>query len=141
MTGDGREGLAIPPDVLAAGRQYMDDEDRVLQFLTDRQLANPGAWGAGGFIASGALYREFQQWMVENGHIPWSKTTFGKQLATGGTERYGLAPKRTSAQRGYEIERLLIDDEERAAALDRIAGGGGRLTVVGGHGGRRGSPE
>lgn len=135
--GGGRDGLAIPPDVLAAGRQYMDDEDRVLQFLTDRQLANPGAWGAGGFIASGALYLEFQQWMVENGHKPWSKMTFSKQLATGGTERYGLVPKRTSAQRGYEIERLLIDDEERAAALDRIAGGVGRLTVVGGHGGSR----
>lgn len=41
----------------------------------------------------------------------------------------------------YAIERLLIDDEERASALDRIAGGIGRLTVVGGRDGRRASPE
>ncbi len=138
--GGGREGLAIPPDVLAAGRQYAEEEDILRQFLTDRQLANPGSWAAGGFIASDALYREFRRWAEDNGHRQWTKTTFGKQL-TAGAERYGLAPKRTRAQRGYEIERLLIDDEERASALDRIAGGVGRLTVVGGRDGGHASRE
>lgn len=133
-SGGGREGLAIPADVLAAGRRYAEEEDVLRQFLIDQQLAHPHVWAVGAFIATDALYRDFRRWAEDNGHRPWTKTTFGKQLAVG-EQRYGISAKRTKTHRGFTVERLLIDAEERKAALERAATPAfAGLTVIAGGG-------
>lgn len=107
--GGGREGLAIPEDVAAAGREYVDDEDVVLQFLLDRQRHNPQGWAPGAFFSASDLYPDFRHWAERAGMKPWTRRTFEKALAEG-VGRYGLQRGRTDRSRGYRVERLIANE-------------------------------
>lgn len=124
--GGGREGLAIPDDVAAAGREYVDDEDVVLQFLLDQQRRNPQGWAPGAFFSASDLYPDFRHWAERAGMKPWTKRTFEKALAEG-FGRYGFQRGRTDRSRGYRVERLIADEGAEAprptAAVDaRVVG-------------------
>ena len=77
-----RQGLNPPAAVLDAAVQYRQEQDVLGGFIAERCVVREGISAA----ASG-LYKEYQDWCTENGHSPYSQTSFGIKLSERGFVR------------------------------------------------------
>lgn len=116
--GGGVKGLKVPQSITDATRVYFEEEDMVLQFLTEMQssAASTTNWSPGAFVSCVALIDEFNRWTGYNGHKLWSVRALSKAIREN-AERYGLSDMRTNAARGFQIERQLV--EPPTGAKDR----------------------
>ena len=73
-----RDGLKIPPEVLAASEAYLAEEDIIGQFIEDCLERLPEH--SGQFTPIDELNTEFEWWCGHNGHPIWSKRSFKKAL-------------------------------------------------------------
>jgi putative DNA primase/helicase len=107
--GGGVKGLRIPQSITDATRTYFEQEDIVLQFLTEVQSSAAGmnTWSEGAFLSCGDLHYEFSHWAGRNGHKSWSVRTLTKAIREN-AERYGLSEKRANAARGFQVERRVV---------------------------------
>ena len=78
------EGLGDPPDVVAARRDWRDENDPLKDFIEERcevDLKNPNL-----FTENPALWKAYETWAHDNGEkFTLSRTAFGLEL-----ERRGL---------------------------------------------------
>lgn len=71
------QGLAIPSFIQLATDKYRDEEDRILQFLTECCLIQPGA-----MVRAGTLYEAYKAWCEENQYgRGMNATLFGKEVS------------------------------------------------------------
>lgn len=69
-----QEGLNPPDAVIAASREYKNEQDRIGIFIKERCVKDPAAWVP--FGGSDGLYTTYQWWCKENGFSPLAITRF-----------------------------------------------------------------
>ncbi|WP_417807104.1 DNA primase family protein [Thioclava sp.] len=108
--GGGAQGLRIPQSIIDATRTYFEEEDIVLQYLTEVQSSavSMNNWHEGAFLSYGDLHHEFSQWAGRNGHKSRSVRSLSKTIREN-AERYGLSEKRANAARGVQVEHRLAE--------------------------------
>ena len=74
-----------------ASAEYFNDEDILLQFL-DEETAQEQNY----FETTNDLYLRFRFWSEQQGLLPWTQTTFQKELKT-----RGYTPHRRNSGRGF----------------------------------------
>jgi putative DNA primase/helicase len=74
-----RDGLKAPETVLAAGRDYQREQDRIGQFVAERCILDPKSWSPFDGAMSG-LYPHYSQWCRESGYQALGKTKFSQEL-------------------------------------------------------------
>lgn len=79
-----RDGLVPPAAVRLATAAYLDDQDSVGQFLTERTTTAPAYEGAALRENATALYQAFVKWCEGQGRKPDTQTAFGSDLETRG---------------------------------------------------------
>src|SRR5262249_26973509 len=70
-----RDGLGIPDEVRAATADYRAEMDRLAGYLRERCVVENGA-----SVASGDLYRAYQDWAKDNGETILSARSFASAL-------------------------------------------------------------
>ena len=96
-----RDGLKIPPEVLAASEAYLAEEDIIGQFIEDCLERLPEH--SGQFTPMDELNTEFEWWCGHNGHPIWSKRSFKKAL-----KEREFTEGRQSSARGFDDLRIKI---------------------------------
>ena len=96
-----RDGLKIPPEVLAASEAYLAEEDIIGQFIEDCLERLPEH--SGQFTPMDELNTEFEWWCGLNGHSIWSKRSFKKAL-----KEREFTEGRQSSARGFDDLRIKI---------------------------------
>ena len=110
-----RDGGLQPPDsVLAAGRSYREEQDRVGQFIAECCERNPEGWAP--LRGRDGLHPAYQAWSRENGYHPLGRAKFQEALEkrpgiTKDTRRF---PPKYSGVVGYTGLVLLPADVEKA---------------------------
>ena len=69
-------GLAIPPSVRMATEKYRDEEDKILQFLTECCVVNSIA-----HVKASALYEAYKDWCKDNQFGSVNATLFGNEIS------------------------------------------------------------
>ena len=69
-------GLAIPPSVRMATEKYRDEEDKILQFLTECCAVNSIA-----HVKASALYEAYKDWCKDNQFGSVNATLFGNEIS------------------------------------------------------------
>ena len=77
------EGLNPPKAVLAATKEYREEQDVIARFIKEKTTANPN-----GKIQAAALYALYSAWSTANGEYQLSATSFGKKLSENGYTKY-----------------------------------------------------
>ncbi len=117
-------GLKPPEKVLAASREYLDDEDSIGRWLAECVQVTPT-----GKVAPADLWESWRSWCGRNNEWPGSNKRFGTKLRDRGFEcvkshgRWYLGLKlRDEERRRIEEERATREDERRLqqAALLRM---------------------
>lgn len=90
-------GLDVPAKVAAASTEYMDDEDTLGQFLTERTAIDPDA-----FVVTADLHTNFKFWCEQQGLNSWTQHTLSKELKSRGYEAH-----RRPHGRGFRGLRLI----------------------------------
>lgn len=72
-------GLNVPPKVVAASTEYMDDEDTLGQFLIEETAKDPA-----GFVTTTDLHDRFKLWCERQGLHSWTQHTLRKELKSRG---------------------------------------------------------
>ncbi len=67
--------LLPTPRITSDTRTWRASSDRILGFWDEHLVADNGA-----MVASTDLLAEFNRWLESNGHLPWSKETFGARF-------------------------------------------------------------
>lgn len=110
-----REGAAAlaPPAVVAADtRAWRAVADRILGYWRERLIADPKAC-----VLAGELLADFNDWIAENGHRPWSKETFTPKFAQHSeTTRHGVEARRQRDPQGL-IRRPQIAPQDLPAQV------------------------
>lgn len=75
----GMLGLNPPDCVLAAGRAYREEQDRVGQFITECCVRDPDAWTPLS-ARFGGLYSAYKQWALQNGYHALGRGKFQEAL-------------------------------------------------------------
>lgn len=92
-----RRGLDVPVDIRAASKEYLDNEDVIGRFLTDKTEADANTVAAGEW-----LYETFQKWCEAEGmKSQWSKAAFEKAM-----EERGIKRGRKNNYRGWSGLRI-----------------------------------
>ena len=86
-----QHGLQVPKSVSDASAEYLNDEDILRQFL-DEETAQEQNY----FETTHDLYLRFRFWSEQQGLLPWTQTTFQKELKT-----RGYMPHRRNSGRGF----------------------------------------
>ena len=94
-----RDGLKIPPEVLAASEAYLAEEDIIGQFIEDCLERLPEH--SGQFTLMDELNTEFEWWCGHNGYPIWSKRSFKKAL-----KEREFTEGRQSSARGFDDLRI-----------------------------------
>jgi putative DNA primase/helicase len=68
-----KSGLAPPPSVLMATREYLDSEDGIAGWLSERTEAGPQ-------VKLSYAHRDYSKWCEENAQPPLGRNTFADQL-------------------------------------------------------------
>lgn len=84
-----RKGLAEPPEVTEATREYRSNMDILGDFLSERCVTSPDAE-----VTSSELFRAYDEWCEKNGERRMSATALGLRL-----KERGFASKRTRGAR------------------------------------------
>jgi len=72
-----QHGLAIPTSISLATEKYRDEEDRILQFLTERCVVRPEVW-----VKANVLYEAYKAWCEENQFgRGMNATLFGNEIS------------------------------------------------------------
>jgi len=101
-----QHGLAIPPTVGMATEKYRDEEDKVLQFLSECCLVRPDA-----HVKAGALYEAYKTWCKDNQYGSGvNATLFGNEIS----KRF--EKKRANSGMIYQGIGLLTDEERAGLA-------------------------
>lgn len=75
-----RDGLRRPSVVLAATKDYRDDEDMLSQFLAECTVTSHTD-----YVSKSDFYSAFEEWMKAQGiKHPWGERTLGKKMVTMG---------------------------------------------------------
>lgn len=91
-----RVGLAPPPAVTRASRDYFEEEDAVGDWLAERCVLDAGA-----FTSSTALFVDWKVWAEMSGEPVQTKNRLGREL-----NRRGFAADRANGCRGFRGLRL-----------------------------------
>jgi putative DNA primase/helicase len=97
-----KQGLAPPETVLAATRKYEHDSDVLARFLDDESVVVRGH----GSVASGALYKRFQEWARAEGE----PTEMTNKAFTEALEKRGFTRKKTRA--GAVWQQIMIAESD-----------------------------
>ena len=89
-------GLDAPEAVLAATRDYFDEQDTMGQFLQECTVAEPGAE-----VSSSSLCQAYAEWASKNGVGPKSAKRLSAEM-----RKRGYQPCRSEKWRGFKGLRL-----------------------------------
>jgi putative DNA primase/helicase len=73
-----RDGLNPPDSVIADGRDYQHEQDRVEQFVTECCTCDPDEWTP--FSGAFGLYPSYSNWCDQNGYNALGKVKFVQEL-------------------------------------------------------------
>jgi len=100
-----QNGLAVPPDVKDATKEYREEEDVVGAFIQELCVVADGLRTPGG-----TLYKVYRRWCKDNGENALTQNAFGRRLTAKGFERdkhirlgIGLLSDPTSTDQFAEI--------------------------------------
>ena len=106
------DGLAEPAKVRGATEAYREEQDRMGQFIAERCV-----YGTQQSVEQAQLYREYKNWMQDNGYYPMGSGKFRKQLLK-------LARGKVTASRSTTGPR------KNVAVYQGIASSGGCMRLV-----------
>jgi P4 family phage/plasmid primase-like protien len=93
---EGATALAPPAAVAADTRAWRAVADRILGYWQERLIPNPDRC-----VLAGELLDDFNDWIKENGHQPWSKETFTPKFTQHSeTTRHGVEARRQRDPQG-----------------------------------------
>lgn len=75
-------GLPIPDCIRAATEEYQRESDVLGQWLDEKTELDTKS-----IISATDLYKDYKSWIDENGHFPYSQSTFGRSLAERGFKK------------------------------------------------------
>lgn len=99
-----RVGLAPPNAVTGATADYLDAEDSLAAWLTERTLRLPN-----GHTETGMLYADWTSWAKTSGEDPGSQKRFVQALTA-----HGLHKTKNSVTRRSEIAGIILDNAVRS---------------------------
>ena len=102
---DQQQGLSEPQAVMAATREYAEEEDALGQFANERLHIGGGDLVR---IATADVRRAYSTWCRDNGEPELNQTVFGRELRA----RFGVNMVRSHGAKYYVGMTLLADEEE-----------------------------